>query len=295
MRDQIKVKKVIPLFEKLYPGAIAEFFFDQSSAHGAFASYALNAKEMNVNPGGKQREMHSTFIPHNNPNPALRGMPQDMCFPLNLSLDHPFHKFRGQPKGMKIVLQERGLLIPGIIGDCAICKLSAKARDQMARNAEASDLFGDDDPDLPCQDVLHPSLATNCCMRRIVSCQKDFLTEKPLLQIVIESAGHKCYFLPKFHCELNPIEMYWGWAKIRLRALADGTFPTAKKLVPELLDSCPTRTIRAFFRKSWRYMDAYRSVTAAFSLCSLIILFAGKALMQDKLSLQSRNTDHTGV
>ena len=37
----------------------------------------------------------------------------------------------------------------------------------------------------------------------------------PRLQQVIEAAGHKCYFLPKFHCELNPIKMYWGWVKIR--------------------------------------------------------------------------------
>jgi len=32
---------------------------------------------------------------------------------------------------------------------------------------------------------------------------------------------------------------------------------TTKRLVPEILDDCPVKTICAFFRKSWRYMDAY--------------------------------------
>lgn len=44
------------------------------------------------------------------------------------------------------------------------------------------------------------------------------------------------------------------------RIAADGSFPTAKRLVPEILDDCPVKTIRAFFRKSWRYMDAYRYI-----------------------------------
>jgi len=44
-------------------------------------------------------------------------------------------------------------------------------------------------------------------MRKVLSKQSDFHNEKPLLQIIIERA----YFLPKFHCELNPIGMYWGW------------------------------------------------------------------------------------
>jgi len=69
---RFKVKRVIPLFKRLYPGAIAEFIFDQSSAHGAFAKDALNAKEMNVQPGGKQRAMHDTRIPSDNPRPELR-------------------------------------------------------------------------------------------------------------------------------------------------------------------------------------------------------------------------------
>ncbi|KIJ44936.1 hypothetical protein M422DRAFT_167666, partial [Sphaerobolus stellatus SS14] len=64
-------------------------------------------------------------------------------------------------------------------------------------------------------------------------------------------------FSAKFHWELNLIEMYWGWTKTCIAA-ADGTFPTAKRLIPEILDSCPLKTICAFFRKTWRYMDAYR-------------------------------------
>lgn len=52
-----------------------------------------------------------------------------------------------------------------------------------------------------------------CCMEKCLSNQDDFLNEKPLLQLVIEEAGHICLFLPKFHCELNPIEMYWGFGK----------------------------------------------------------------------------------
>lgn len=66
--------------------------------------------------------------------------------------------------------------------------------------------------------LADPSIITGakCCMWKVLLEQTDFLTEKPLLQIVIEAAGHKCYFLPKFHCELNPIEMYWGWVKNRM-------------------------------------------------------------------------------
>ena len=34
-----------------------------------------------------------------------------------------------------------------------------------------------------------------------------------MIQEIIESKGHKVIFYPKFHCELNYIEMYQGAAK----------------------------------------------------------------------------------
>ena len=55
--------------------------------------------------------------------------------------------------------------------------------------------------------------------------------------------------------------MAWPHFTTGFHIAADGTFPTAKRLVPEILDDCPVKTICAFFRKSWRYMDTYRYCT----------------------------------
>jgi hypothetical protein len=99
-----------------------------------------------------------------------------------------------------------------------------------------------------------------CCIFKVLSLQEDFATEKPMLQQLIESRGHVCLFLPKFHCELNPSEMVWGYAKYRKSAIyiidtaideslgfcnaSDGKFPAAKSLVPQCLDLCDTSTIQ---------------------------------------------------
>lgn len=46
-----------------------------------------------------------------------------------------------------------------------------------------------------------------CCMARLLSKQEDFAHQESMLEKIINEAGHLCIFLPKFHCELNPIEM----------------------------------------------------------------------------------------
>src|SRR6266481_8431000 len=40
-------------------------------------------------------------------------------------------------------------------------------------------------------------------------------------------------------------------------AVSDGRFATAKRVIPEILDSIETKLLCKFFRKCWRYMDAY--------------------------------------
>jgi hypothetical protein len=46
-----------------------------------------------------------------------------------------------------------------------------------------------------------------CCMAWLLSKQDDFVNQVLMLKTLIKDAGHECIFLPKLHCELNPIEM----------------------------------------------------------------------------------------
>ena len=212
---------MIPIFEQMYPSAIAEFVFDQSSAHAAFAKDALNSKEMNVKPGGRQQLMRDTLIPMDNPHPELHGKPQAMVFPSDLPPHHPDFKLCGQAKGMLRVLEEHGLVSilqaangGKVVGECQTCRLSHEVQEQLHREAQAAADGREELAEGPI-DVVQESLCTDCCMQKMLANQQDFKDEKPLIRIILKAAGHKCWFLPKFHCELNPIEMYWGWTKVR--------------------------------------------------------------------------------
>ena len=80
----------------------------------------------------------------------------------------------GEQKGLQQTLEERGFNVGRLRAKCApVCP------------------FENDD----------------CCMARILSKQDDFANQISVLESVIREAGHECIFLPKFHCELNPIEM----------------------------------------------------------------------------------------
>ena len=158
----VQVKEAISIFEVLNPGCQALFIFDQSSAHASLAPDALKAFEMNKSNGGKQRKQRDTVIPATNPAAEYRGQPQKMTTE------------SGSPKGLKMVLEERGFKVD---------KLRAK-----------------------CSPVC-PIENTGCCMARLLSQQDDFKDQPSMLEALITTAGHLCLFLPKFHCELNPIEM----------------------------------------------------------------------------------------
>jgi hypothetical protein len=81
---------------------------------------------------------------------------------------------QGDAKGLQQVLEERGFNVWGMRAKCKpVC----------------------------------PWENDRCCMAHLLSKQDDFTKQESMLEAFIHQSGHQCIFLPKFHCELNPIEM----------------------------------------------------------------------------------------
>ena len=86
---------------------------------------------------------------------------------------------------------------------------------------------------------------------------------------------HTCLFLPKFHCEMNAIERYWGATKKYLRRHCSYSLPGLRAglqvALSQSLDDLPEGSrssedlpvspllkIRRWFRISWQYAAEYR-------------------------------------
>ena len=95
-------------------------------------------------------------------------------------------------------------------------------------------------------------------MRNELQKMPDFKYEKTRLETLLHSNNFKGYFIPKFHCELNPIERVWGQSKKFTRAHCDYSFKGLENMLDESLDTIPLNTIRRFFRKMRDYLAAYR-------------------------------------
>ena len=162
------------------------------------------------------------FSPHP---PALKrdrthqpGGPRMRCGMLPTGEPQPFYFADDHPsmpgwfKGMERILHERGLYPEGgLLAQCSRC----------------------------------PPDQVDCCCRRILYHQRDFVNQCSQLQELIESHGHLCDFYPKYHCELNFIEQYWGAAKAQYRVIPQAkTIEEMEKTVKKCLDDVPILQIQ---------------------------------------------------
>lgn len=99
----------------------------------------------------------------------------------------------------------------------------------------------------------------SCCARYRLSQEPDFLGQREWLREVVEDAGHKIIYYPKFHCELNYIEMAWAYLKSYLRRNCAYTFSDLEeKIDGHLHEIVPIAFIRRAARHCYRFMACYR-------------------------------------
>lgn len=189
-----QMEKAVKIAETKYPkqdGWRLVWVFDHSSCHAAMAEDSLDATKMNVKPGGKQRVMRDGW---------WAGKP------------HPMNFRNGVPKGLRVVLEERGI--------------------------NTSSLNGEE-------------------MREILASHPDFKYEKSRIERFLSDRGHIVYLLPKYHCELNPIERVWAQAKRYARGHCKYSLPSLRNTVVPALESVPLESMKKHFMKVRHYMYAY--------------------------------------
>jgi hypothetical protein len=168
-------EKAIPIFRSLHPGCDGTFMFDNSQNHHAIVSDTLSVSKMHLSDGGRNaRIMRSGWFIDCDGERVEQSMVTQ----------------NGLSKGLKRVLMERGLYIPGL----------------SVQGAKS---------------LLKP--------------QPDLKKQMELLQETLLEEGFLIDYYPKYDCEFNYIEMFWGAAKAFARARCTFNFNDLVNLVPQAL------------------------------------------------------------
>lgn len=93
----------------------------------------------------------------------------------------------------------------------------------------------------------------------LASLEDEAYEKKEWLREVCEDNGLKCLFFPKYHCELNYIEVVWAYIRHRLRRDCDFNYEGMRRRLVELLDGgVPLEVFKRNSRFCFRFMDGYR-------------------------------------
>lgn len=177
-----QLRDAVAIVKKEFPNDTHVFIYDNAPSHTRRPPDSVSARHMPKSP------TPSFLIPGVDESgkeikvrmeDALleNGTRQSFYFP-----DHD-RKHPGWFKGMARILHERGLY------------------EVSKKRAEC--------PGFKCEDTE----SVSCCCRRALFNQPDFKSRDSALEEAARALGVQVLFLPKYHCELNPIEQCWGFAK----------------------------------------------------------------------------------
>ena len=97
------------------------------------------------------------------------------------------------------------------------------------------------------------------CMTAIFMALPHIEGQRSILAQITEGRGHRCMMLPKFHCELNPMERRWGRAKWYTRRHCNSSLKSLRRIVLVALsrENISSSLSAAYERTSVAYVSAY--------------------------------------
>jgi hypothetical protein len=216
----------MPMMRKLHPNADLIFAFDNSMTHRAAPPDGLDATKLNLSDGGKNVPLlrNTTFV--NAEGDIVQQLMQTA---------------EGVQKGMKSILIERSRSKNNFGHDllkmCYPCSIH--------RGTDLKD--------------YHERLP-QCCGTRVLSEEPDFAQQKEYLAEEVEKwEGCTIIFFPKYHCELNFIEMVWGWTKSYHRSSCTYNFKDLQRELPLTYTTrLPLEFVQKAFMYCLRFMSGYR-------------------------------------
>jgi hypothetical protein len=219
-------RKACKIFDQSHPGCDALWIFDNASGHTSFSDDALLVRNMNKGPSDKKgtKMRAGWYVDEDTGEKETQTLVRS-----------------GKNIGIEQCLRERG-------------KWSKFWNVRCNRNNGHGGCPPESDQ--PNHD---------CCGSTFLAHQPDFLAQKTALEEVVdkhnEESGthHEVDFLPKFHCELNPIERVWAALKFHLRRVCPGSAAKLRECLPSALHTAvPPTSWGRYFRACFRVMSAYR-------------------------------------
>jgi transposase len=225
------------LFTSLHPNCKILVGFDNSMSHHKKSPDGLDARQLNLSDGGvNQRTVirDGWFIDENG---------ERVIQKMHLTVQSPTGMIKGDQKGLKTILMERNKSKNNRGHNLLkICDYCSKVNDKEERDYA----------------VLSGYIDEKCCATYVLSQEPDFLEQKEWLSEVVEAAGFDIIYFPKYHCELNFIEMIWGWIKAFHRRTCTYSYNDLKSNLPDTVENrLPIAFIRRASRSCERFMTGY--------------------------------------
>ncbi|KAH8797296.1 hypothetical protein DL96DRAFT_1565702 [Flagelloscypha sp. PMI_526] len=241
--------KTMDILDKYFPDEDHVLVFDNATTHTKRPPNAITAIGMTVGPSAKVGKDVPVIINGQKqfgPDGSVRkekihmgkgrlpdGAPQDFYYPAN----HENPDLRNKFKGMKQILEERNISTAGLKGQC-----NSKSWKACAHK-------------------------TDCCMRRILYNQPDFVNQKSQLELLCEQV--------------------WGYAKRKYRLYQPSSNEDVlEKNVKSALEDVPLITMRRFATRSLRIMDAYEKGLNGFQAAWAAKKFKGHRAVSENVMSQ---------